>query len=877
MGMLAERGVMYTHTIPYTPQQAGVVERFNRSVVEITRSLLSESGRRMNLWPEAYATATYLFNRRVCPSRVGSAPMTRYEHFTGIKPSLDRVRIWGCKCYVHLPHTSSKLHPRGVGGICVGYDEYSHGYIVQVGGKNYIRENVVFSETELGPFKNPDLTDTPATELLHELTDEPVMQEPQAPKPPRAKRQRVTEDIRSPALHTRSHRNLEPEVEAILVHAINSDWTFKPSMGEGACASSASGITSASAPPPLHSPSPMPDMPAVHTVSVDDAGPALTPDTTPSTSFLAAARRRDTHTCIAEQSPPQQLPPLPTAVVGEALPVPSNFQEARNSAYWGHWHKAINEEFEALKEMQVFEIAELPAGKHAISSKWVFSWKLKDGAVVKSKARIVARGFEQSESDYSQLFSPTICTDTLRMLMAHSTQTGCYVHQLDIKTAFLYGTLEEEIFLQPPPGCEPPGGMCWRLLRSLYGLRQSPRQWYKKLKSELVKLGFTASAEDQALFYKMHGGHKLIVCVHVDDMLVLHPDKSVVLNVVSEIKKVFTVTDLGQVSNYLKLNVESLSPHAMLVHQSDYVAELLSKFFNKTNLTPGQMYASTPLPYDFVFRKLGSTHSSNPDDLLPCDTDAYRSIIGSLMYLANMTRPDIVWAVNQCSRYMSAPSVSHYKATQFIFRYLNATHDMGLLFNKTIDDAALVGFCDASHQSCQDTARSCTGYLFMMGGTAIAFQSKQQPSVALSTAESEYMAISAVSRCAVWLEKLHFDIVSYNEQIDIHVGETVPAYASTAKSKSPVDIFSSPVVYNDNQSAIAMVNNDHSSKLTKHISKVHHWARDKVEEGILVFKHVAGTENPADILTKWLPAPVFTKHRHTMGLRSLKDCKAGRF
>jgi hypothetical protein len=342
--------------------------------------------------------------------------------------------------------------------------------------------------------------------------------------------------------------------------------------------------------------------------------------------------------------------------------------------------------------------------------------------------------------------------------------------------------------------------------------------------------------------------------------------------VVEDLKKVFTISDLGEVNSYLGMTIKKLTPNSYFLYQPDYTADLLHRYFDKTNLTARQLFGTTPLPYDFVFRKLNSEYAVSADECIPCDVHTYQCIVGKLMWLANVSRPDILWAVNQCARYNKEPSVAHYKATQYICRYINSTHDFGLLFQKS-DSLALTGYCDASHQSCCDSARSCTGMTFMMGSTCISYQSRMQKTVALSTAESEYMAISASARAAVWIRRLYDEITSMQETIDIFVGETVPPFRHDTTSKQVPLIKKAQLIFNDNKSAIDMVNNDQSSKLTKHIAKIHHWAREQVAQGCVDFKHIAGVNNVSDIFTKPLPAPAFQKHRFTLGLRSLSECK----
>ena len=885
--MLGDRHINYSTTIPYTPQQNGIVERYNRSVMEITRSLLSASGRSSNLWSHAYTTACYLYNRRVSVGR--SSEVTRFEAFTGKKPDLSRLKVWGCKVFVRVQIPTSKLDARAVAGLFMGYDEYSHGYMVKVGGGVYVREDIIFSETELGRNTDVDLTGTPALPIspllptdttpapaathgpsLHSDSHfEVPMQDPisdpifdvdlqefreNKPKVKKKKQQRVYEP-HSPALHTRQHDLPMHSVHmtTALHAALRDGYVYKPVVFENP---PIDGIV-------LHSPAPCMTMPFAMNEFHD-------------ATVLAAAVQLPnpkTHKCLAEQEVNKNPPPFPEVVVGLPLPLPTTVREAQKSPYWDHWHKAIQDEYNSMQELSVFELVHLPPGSHVLTCKWVFAWKVTNGVVTRAKGRIVARGFQQREDEYSELYSPTIHQDTLRILMSYSAQTGAYVHQLDVKTAFLYGSLDEEIYMKCPDGCEDTQGRVWRLLKSLYGLKQAPRAWYTKLKGELNKLGFESSWDDQALFFKGQGSDRVFLCVHVDDMLIIHPDKQKVLDVVTELKKVFTISDLGEVSNYLGMSIKKLSPHSFFLYQPEYTTELLHKYFDKTALTARQLFGTTPLPYDFIFRKLDSEYATGADDCIPCDVQLYQQIVGKLMWLANVSRPDILWAVNQCARYNQHPSVAHYKATQYICRYLHATHDYGLLFEKceSAPICPLVGYCDASHQSCCDTARSCTGMAFLMGSTVVACQSKMQKTVALSTAESEYMSISSTSKAAVWLNRIYSDVTSMQDTTDVYVGEIVPPCRSDTTSKQVAQIKQAQLIYNDNQSAISMVHNDQSTKLTKHIAKIHHFAREQVAAGVVDFKHIDGTKNVSDIFTKWLPLEPFRRHRYSLGLRSFAD------
>lgn len=921
MDLLAEKHIMYTHSIPYTPQQNGCVERFNRSVMEICRSLLSHSHRAKALWSDAYTHACWLYNRRVSAHR---SNVTRFEHFTGRTPDLSNIKVWGSKCYVRVPVQQSKLTPRGIAAIFVGMDEYSHGYLVRVGKAVYVREDVIFSEQELGHITDVDLNLTPAMQSTRQeleeymqeqyneiLTDVPsVVQVPERDMQQQPKRQRREEHVRSPAAHTRSHThagvapgtgtgdapgtNIAQASTAMHPAAYPVLSQMTASTAQHIAQHNASASTSASASKHRLSPAVYTAVmhgfifePRVFVTSTDNilADNPYTDwihewegrykATTSSVHTAQATPQQPPHTPtvpLAAQKPAYNLPPFPKIIPGEDLPVPTTLEQAQASPFWPHWHRAINDEFSSMLENQVFQLVELPAGRRALTARWIFTWKTSGETVLRAKARIVARGFEQLQGvDFEELFSPTVNKDTLRLMFAYAAMNDNYIHALDVKTAFLHGELQEEIFLLPPPGCSDNTARVWKLCRALYGLKQAPRAWHRKLKQTLISLGFTPSDEDMSLFMKDEGGHRMFLCTHVDDMLILHPSKDAVLQVVQQIKQHFDITDLGPVSNYLKVNVHKFESGHVMLHQKDYTAAVIAKYFDRTDLPVEKQFALTPLPSGFVFRKLNSDRAECEDECVPCDVKIYQQIVGSLMYICNFTRPDICFAVNQCCRYMSQPSVQHYKATQYILAYLNATVDYGLVFSPDKANASIVGYCDASHHSCPDTLRSCTGYCYTYGGSLITWQSKMQSTVALSTSESEYMSINSCGREGAYLQRLFEEVSLASVPICINVGQIIPSYSHDTTSKQVSVIRHAQVIYNDNKSAVSMVNNDHSTRLSKHIAKTHHWSREKTEEGILKFMHIAGVDNMSDALTKMLPAPVFQKHRAAMGVRSFAD------
>jgi hypothetical protein len=526
---------------------------------------------------------------------------------------------------------------------------------------------------------------------------------------------------------------------------------------------------------------------------------------------------------------------LPTMVNGVMPEVPETIEDAFAGPHAYHWRKAVQAELDSMAELNVFELADAPLDRKPLTAKWVFTWKANaQGQIVKAKARLVARGFQQKEGqDYSELFAPTVSQVTFKVLMAHAASHNLLVHQLDVKTAFLYGDLEEVLYMQQPPGCADGSGRVWRLLKSLYGLKQSPRQWHQKLKSELENLGYVQSLHDPALFYRLESdSYRSYLIMHVDDLLIAHGDIHVINTIKSELSTVFTITDLGIASKYLGIEVAQHDA-GIFIHQTAYVRSMCSTYSHL-----GIDLKTIPLPSSSSFTKLDSPYSKG-DAAVPADTSVYASLVGTLMYLAVNTRPDIAYAVNTMCQYMSAPSVAHLQGAVHIASYVANTADVGIWFSAACTQP-LLGYCDSSFAANVDNRRSCMGYCFTYNGSVVAWKSKLQDVIAKSTMEAEYMCASAAGTEAVWLSRL--------------VGEFKPTAGQAC------------LIHCDNMSALHLMGNHHPTNQSKHIDVAFHWAREKVHHGLLKYAYVPGADNMSDIFTKALPRPKFEMCRDKMNL-----------
>ena len=494
------------------------------------------------------------------------------------------------------------------------------------------------------------------------------------------------------------------------------------------------------------------------------------------------------------------------------------------------WQRAMIEEMTSLRANNTWTLVKLPPGRKAIKVKWVYKTKTHaDGTLERYKARLVAKGFMQREGiDFTEVFAPVSKHTTLRALLSFVVADDLHLSQLDIKTAFLNGDLDEEIYMEQPPGFEEgdPGTVCL-LHKSLYGLRQAPRAWHIKLTSELEKLGFKASSVDPGLFI-LEASPRVYLLVYVDDLLLASKSKGPVVKVIRALQSVFDLRDLGAPSQFVGIEIHRDSVSKSLkITQTKMILELVSKYGFKDC-----KFKATPLSNSL---KLEATKSDA--DLLDTKTYGYRELIGSLLYLSVCTRPDIAYPVGALARFMSKPSTSHYNAALGIVRYLAGTSTLGILYKSLDND--FVGFCDADYAGDLDFRRSTTGYVFNFNGGAISWSSRLQATVAASTAEAEYMAAAAAVKEATWLRMLLADF-------------NIPLSTVTIQC--------------DNQAAIKLLGNPIASQRSKHIDVAYHFARERVALKEILFTYCSSSAMVADCLTKALPEQQFVMCRDGMGM-----------
>ena len=419
-------------------------------------------------------------------------------------------------------------------------------------------------------------------------------------------------------------------------------------------------------------------------------------------------------------------------------------------------------------------------------------------------------------------------------MLAYAIQNDMLIHQMDVVTAFLNGTLEEDIYMQQPAGYVQPGKekMVCKLKKSLYGLKQSPRCWNKEFKEHMESANFKQSTADPCIFTKTEeSGEIIIVAVYVDDLIIVTKTNEKMNEIKRNLTSRFKMKDLGKLHHCLGITVEyDESKRCLWLHQKPYISAMLEKFGLSQAKT-----VSTPANLNEKLKRDDGTSKL-------VDPTLYQSMVGSLLYAAITTRPDISQAVGAASKYCSNPSEAHLTAVKRILRYLKETINLGLKYEK-LESSTLVGYSDADWAGDLDDRHSTSGNLFLLAGGPVSWLSKKQSTVTLSTAEAEYISLCGATQEAVWLRRLLSDFKFCQEE--------------------------PTVIKEDNQGTIAIARNPVSHSRTKHIDIKYHYVRETILDGYVTLEYCSTEQMIADLLTKPLTRDRFETLRNLMGLESL--------
>ncbi|CAI7926652.1 unnamed protein product [Closterium sp. NIES-53] len=580
---LKKNGIRHSLTMPYSPAMNGIAERANRTITETARGLLIEAGLPDYFWPDAMRSACVAKNRAL--THVGADKWVPYVEWIGRKPKVDMLRVFGCMCmalvHKHLRH--NKLGAKAIWAVHLGMAQNSKGWLLWdpftkkflVSKDCKFMENLMYkdwkaeNEAKIGMrFGEVKSSDLEHVELPLELSS-------------------GSTTTRQSSLVNGGEEAKDAEEEEEEVQQVSEHAPTVPSR-------------TTSAPRIRVTPQ---QRQGLHVPAAEEEGRGkrriqapnrLTYDALgkPAKSALAGAalivgddEESNYEECAFVFFSPVEMP-------GE----PATLKEALESSDAEEWKKAMESELKSIEENGTWELVELPEGRKAITSKWLFKIKSDaDGKIECYKSRLVAKGYQQKEKvDYKELFAPVLKPTTLRTLLAGAAIKGWVVKQMDVTTAFLNGVLEEEIFMAQPEGFDDGSGRVLRLKKALYGLKQAPSQWYLKLRGVLEEIGFTPSSADHSLFMLGEGEQRSFMVVYVDDILIFSPSSDLVKEVMLKLQDKFKCKALGDVSFYLGLHIErDVEKRCMRVHQRKYLEALAANFGQSEG------HVATPFPSGF--------------------------------------------------------------------------------------------------------------------------------------------------------------------------------------------------------------------------------------------------------------------------------------
>lgn len=502
---------------------------------------------------------------------------------------------------------------------------------------------------------------------------------------------------------------------------------------------------------------------------------------------------------------------------------PRSYGEALRRSDAPMWRAACEEEMISQEENDSWSLVKRPRDAIVLRCQWVFKIKLKaNRRIERYKARLCADGRRQEYGvNYTDTYAPVVKMATIRTLLALVALYNLELDQMDVKTAFLNGVLDEIIYMEQPPGFIQVGrDLVCKLNKTIYGLKQSPRVWYLTISKFLAKLGYTRVECDYGLYVRWTDDVKCIISLYVDDLLLACNSREHLTELKRQLSQEYKMSDLGTAEYILGIQLHrDRSRRQVYLTQSHYLERVLERFGMSDCKS-----VSTPIDNQSIIVE----NNGEVDENL---RKAYQSAVGSLMYAMTCTRPDLAFAVGLVSRFCSNPSEQHWTVVKRIFRYIRGTSQYRLCLGAPCapenTSNIVVGYCDADWASDVNQRKSTSGYVFYLGCGPITWRSKRQSSVALSTAEAEYISASAACQEALWVKELL-------KQVGIDMSK-------------PIRLF------NDNQSAISLARNPVQHSRTKHIAIRYHFLRDQVEQGVIDLAYCSTQDNVADVFTKGLP------------------------
>ena len=792
-------GTKREFSAPYCQQENGTSERLNRSLLEKTRCIMFESKCPIYLWGDAIKTACYIYNR-IPQAKRGASP---YELWFNNKLELKHMKIFGSIAYANIPVkiTGGKFNRRAKSGRMIGYSSESKSYILWDEEKRTQHESrdVIFEESD-HKFKSGK-----SIEKLRKENNAKLVKSMPTPSPRKVTDSESSENSESESdsddnTSESSFDNGSEYEETDKENKRNTD-KIEYEKKEKENNNSTSWLNNLNPFRLLKDES--------ETESESDIEDSKELDVDKENEPIVEKEpRRSTRATI----PTKRF--WETNTIMNDTSTPQTFEQAMLNPDAKKWEAAMSRESQSLQDAQSWTLVEKPAGRKIIGGRWVYTKKLNpDGSVNIYKARYCAKGYTQIENvDYKEIFSPVMKFTSLRTILAIATKEDWDVEQMDVTTAFLNGTLEEDLYLQQPKGQEVKGKETWvcKLHKSIYGLKQAPRVWNSTLNNFLVRLGFVSSDADPCIYIWKNGKNTVIVGVYVDDLAITGDTRKYIEWIKTEFEQRFKMKDMGPVKFILGIEIErNRKLRTMKLHQNAYALKKINEFGMEIL---GK--ASTPT-------EIGLNLDSEDSPLLGND-NLYRQAVGSLLYLSNCTRPDLSFSVGVLSRYLCSPREVHWKAVQRTFQYLNQSSNCGIVFKDT-GVIELVSYSDSDYAGDIKTRKSTSGSINLLCSGPISWKSNRQRVVAKCTMEAEYIALSDNGSEVIWLRQLLSDL-GYKQN--------------------------TTTINEDNAACISIANNPTNHHRAKHIDIRYHWIRQEIQNKTIKLQKCPSKLMLADILTK---------------------------
>lgn len=764
------------------------------------RVLLCDSGLGKEYWGEALNTAVFLKNRTASRVLDWKSP---YEVWFNEKPKLENLKLFGSKAIVRIPTARriSKLDQQGIKATFLGYDITSKNYrLLDVESGRVIKSrDVAFFENDLNQAdksetigRNPTLKDNDDDDDDDNVYDNNSSTDVQGIEDVNVET-KLTEENNFQRLDSLEHE------DSIYYDPLDHDTDSTPVIENDSIAS----------------------------YDNDELDDTFLGDNTKESYTTRSGRKT---------FKPVNYHSLSALIaVGESslseVENPSTYKEALESPQKDEWIQSMQEELKQLLRNQTWEVTELPKGRRKINCKWVYRVKYgTKGEVLRFKSRLVAKGFNQVKGlDYTETYAPVASYISFRIMLALAASKNLRLYHYDFKNAYLNGTLNdgEEIYMSFPEGYYKnydSEKYALRLKKCIYGLKQSGKNWNTELNDRLLRCGLTRCKSDQCLYIRHSQEKFTMVLVYVDDIAVATNDESFVQDMKKNLQEKFEMKDLGEMKQFLGIRIRE-DQYAFTMDQSLMVKQVL-KLFKMEECRN----VSTPSEVQYP-NEIGE--DTDIDTKLP-----FRKAVGCLLYLSTISRPDISFAVLKLAKVVDKAKQKHWIQTKRLLRYLKGTIDYHIAYKKG-SDLNLKLYADADFGNDEDR-KSVSGFVALMSSGPIAWYSRTQSMVALSTMEAEYISLANALQESLHIKHIMEEIFDSSLQLEIQV---------------------------DNQSCISYAKNYKGPGRSKHISIKFHFVKDYVDSKIVQLKYVATNENAADIFTKSLPR---IKHQAAVELLGLQ-------